>query len=36
MKCEVCGMDIQKEPCISKDGKCQVCNQKLTLENQSK
>jgi hypothetical protein len=29
MKCGVCGMELDKEACISSD-KCSVCGKKLT------
>lgn len=36
MKCEACGMTIDKQPCLSNEGKCTVCGKKLTAEQQSK
>lgn len=35
-KCAVCGMDIQKNPCIDESGKCNVCGKKLQAEEQTK
>lgn len=29
-KCPICGQQVQKNPCITKDGKCDSCNKELT------
>ena len=34
-KCGVCGMDTDKNPCITEDGKCTLCNQKLDMKKQA-
>jgi hypothetical protein len=36
MKCAVCGMDVDKNPCLTTDGKCNLCDKKLTEEKTTK
>lgn len=30
-KCGICGGDAPKQPCITEDGKCNLCGREVTL-----
>jgi len=31
-KCGICGGDAPKQPCITEEGKCDLCGKKVVLE----
>ncbi len=31
-KCGVCGKQVEKSPCVNKNGKCTECHEKLKTE----
>ncbi len=33
-KCGICGMELQQSPCVTQDGRCSACDQKLHMEQQ--
>jgi DNA-directed RNA polymerase subunit RPC12/RpoP len=35
-KCGVCGAEVPKQPCITKDGTCDTCHHKLELKEEKK
>ena len=35
-KCGICGGDAPKQPCITEDGKCDLCGRKVVLEEEKK
>lgn len=35
-KCGICGGDAPKQPCITEDGKCDLCGKKVVLEEEKK
>ncbi len=35
-KCAVCGMQIDTNPCLDEEGKCNICNKKLCTEESKK
>jgi hypothetical protein len=30
-KCGICGGEAPRQPCITEDGKCDLCDKKVTL-----
>jgi hypothetical protein len=35
-KCGICGGEAPKQPCIKEDGKCDLCDRKVVLEEEKK
>jgi len=33
-KCGICGGDAPKQPCITEEGKCDLCGRKVVLEEE--
>lgn len=31
-KCGICKGDVERQPHVTKDGKCDICGEKLALE----
>jgi hypothetical protein len=32
-KCEICGGEAPKQPCITEDGKCDLCGREVVLKD---
>ncbi len=35
-KCGICGGEAPKQPCITEEGKCDLCDRKVVLEEDKK
>ena len=35
-KCGICGGEAPKQPCITEDGKCDLCGKKVVLAGREK
>ena len=35
-KCGICGGDAPKQPCITEDGKCDLCGRNVVLAEEKK
>jgi len=35
-KCGLCGGEAPKQPCITEEGKCDICGKKATLADENK
>jgi phosphoribosylaminoimidazole (AIR) synthetase len=36
VKCAICGGEAPKQPCVTDDGKCDLCGKKLDLAEEEK
>jgi len=36
VKCGICGGEAPKQPCITEEGKCDICHKKVVLAEEKK
>ena len=36
VNCGICGGEAPKQPCITEEGKCDICGKKVTLTDEKK